>query len=262
MLQEGYMILKKKNSTNFEENLLFSGIVSHERIKPFKHSFKYNVTYFWFDINISEKYKLLKKNKLSLFSFFDKDHGPVKPKVECLYRYLTSKLDFKKNEIKTIKVLCLPRTIGYVFNPISVFLIYDYKNIPVRIVFEVSNTFGERHAYVCKVNTKGVYYLNKVLYVSPFFKTEGKYKIQFNIKKKIINLLIFYNVNNIRVFKASFIGNSKKMSEFNLLTLFFSNMFQNFKVTFGIYIQALKLWLKGAKYINKPNKPKNFITRI
>ena len=243
MLQKGYMILKKKNSTNFEENLLFSGIVSHERIKPFKHSFKYNVTYFWFDINISEKYKLLKKNKLSLFSFFDKDHGPVKPKVECLYRYLT-------------------RTIGYVFNPISVFLIYDYKNIPVRIVFEVSNTFGERHAYVCKVNTKGVYYLNKVLYVSPFFKTEGKYKIQFNIKKKVINLLIFYNVNNIRVFKASFIGNSKKMSEFNLLTLFFSNMFQNFKVTFGIYIQALKLWLKGAKYINKPNKPKNFITRI
>ena len=195
MLQEGYMILKKKNSTNFEENLLFSGIVSHERIKPFKHSFKYNVTYFWFDINISEKYKLLKKNKLSLFSFFDKDHGPVKPKIECLYRYLTSKLDFKKKEIKTIKVLCLPRTIGYVFNPISVFLIYDYKNIPVRIVFEVSNTFGERHAYVCKVNTKGVYYLNKVLYVSPFFKTEGKYKIQFNIKKKIINLLIFYNVN-------------------------------------------------------------------
>ena len=79
------MILKKKNSMNFEENLLFSGIVSHERIKPFKHSFKYNVTYFWFDINISEKYKLLKKNKLSLFSFFDKDHGPVKPKVECLY---------------------------------------------------------------------------------------------------------------------------------------------------------------------------------
>ena len=66
MLLKEYMILKKKNLFNFEENLLFSGIVSHERIKPFNHSFKYNLTYFWFDINLSDKYKLLKKNKLSL----------------------------------------------------------------------------------------------------------------------------------------------------------------------------------------------------
>ena len=61
MLQKKYMNLKKKNSTNFEENLLFSGIVSHQRIKPFKHSFKYDLTYFWFDINLADKYKLLKK---------------------------------------------------------------------------------------------------------------------------------------------------------------------------------------------------------
>ena len=156
----------------------------------------------------------------------------------------------------------MPRTVGYVFNPISVFLIYNHKQIPIKIIFEVSNTFGERHAYVCKVNPEGIYYLNKVLYVSPFFKTEGKYKIQFNIKKKMVNFLIFYEVNNIQVFKASFIGSSKKISELNLLKLFVGNMFQNIKVTFGIYNQALKLWLKGAKYINKPNKPKSFITRL
>jgi len=261
-LLKEYMILKKKNLLNFEENLLFSGIVSHERIKPFNHSFKYNLTYFWFDINLSDKYKLLKKNKLSLFSFFEKDHGPTEPKIESLNEYFKDKLALKKNDIKTIKVLCLPRTFGYVFNPISVFLIYNHKNIPIRIVFEVSNTFGERHAYVCKVNKKGIYYLNKILYVSPFFKTEGKYKIQFNIKKKFVNLLIFYEVNNVKVFKASFTGNAKKMSDINLLKLFVNNIFQNIKVTFGIYIQALKLWLKGAKYINKPNKPSNFITKF
>ena len=48
-------------------------------------------------------------------------------------QYLKTNLDLKKNEIKTIKVLCLPRTIGYVFNPISVFLIYDYKKVATRI---------------------------------------------------------------------------------------------------------------------------------
>ena len=253
--------MKKKNLLNFDENLLFSGIVNHERIKPFNHSFKYNLTYFWFDINLSEKYGLLKKNKLSLFSFYDTDHGPVKSKMKSLNQYFKKKLVLKKDDIKTIKVLCLPRTIGYVFNPISVFLIYNYKNIPIRIVFEVSNTFGERHAYACKVSTKGVYNLDKAFYVSPFFKTEGKYKIHFNMKKKIVNLLILYEVNNETVFRASFIGKSKKMSDYNLLKLFISNMFQNLKVTFGIYIQALKLWLKGARYISKPKKPKNFITK-
>ena len=70
--------------------------------------------------------------------------------MKSLNQYFKKKLVLKKDDIKTIKVLCLPRTIGYVFNPISVFLIYNYKNIPIRIVFEVSNTFGERHAYACK----------------------------------------------------------------------------------------------------------------
>ena len=74
------MNLKKKNLLNFDENLLFSGIVSHQRIKPFKHSFKYDLTYFWFDINLSDKYKLLKKTNYLFFHFYDKDHGPVKPK--------------------------------------------------------------------------------------------------------------------------------------------------------------------------------------
>ena len=246
---------------SFEENLLFSGIVSHERIKPFNHSFKYNLTYFWFDINLADKYGLLKKNKISLFSFYDKDHGPVKSNVECLYKYFKEKLNLKKDDIKTIKALCLPRTIGYVFNPISVFLIYNHKNIPIRIIFEVSNTFGERHAYVSKISVKGLYHLDKVLYVSPFFKKEGKYKIQFNIKKKIVNLFILYEVKNDTVFKASFIGKSKPISDPNLLRLFIRSIFQNLKVTFGIYIQALKLWIKGAKYIIKPKKPKNFITK-
>ena len=82
------------------------------------------------------------------------------------------------------------------------------------------------------------------------------------MKKKIVNLLILYEVNNEKVFRASFIGKSKKISDYNLLKLFISNMFQNLKVTFGIYIQALKLWLKGARYILKPKKPKNFITKL
>ena len=38
------------------------------------------------------------------------------------------------------------------------------------------------------------------------------------------------------------------------------NIFQNFKVTIAIHLEALKLFVKGATYIKKPKKPKNFFS--
>ena len=254
------MRLRRKISECFE-NKLFTGIVSHTRHKPFKHSFKYRLTYFWFDMNNSETSFLFKKNKFSIFSFYEKDHGPVKRINTNLSEYFNKKIGYSKEEFKKIQVFCLPRTFGYVFNPISVFLLYNNKNNPKKVIFEVSNTFGERHAYLCEFKHIGEYTLEKKLYVSPFFKTEGKYKICFKINKNFVNLTIFYEVKNTKVFEASFIGKSTDMSNLNLIKIFFKNTFQNFKVTVGIYIQALKLWFKGATYINKPKEPKDFITK-
>tara|TARA_B100001057_G_scaffold83594_1_gene79313 strand:- start:1257 stop:2021 length:765 start_codon:yes stop_codon:yes gene_type:complete len=243
------------------ENKVFTGIVSHTRHKPFKHTFKYKLTYFWFDINYSDSSFLFKKNKFSLFSFYEQDHGPVKKITKNLTEYFNKKVSLKKKKIKRIQAFCLPRMLGYVFNPISIFLLYNYRDIPEKIIFEVSNTFGERHAYLSEFKNIGEYTLKKKLYVSPFFKTEGKYKICFKINKNFVNLIIFYEINNKKVFEASFIGKSANMSNINLIKIFFKNIFQNPKVTLGIYIQALKLWFKGATYINKPKEPKDFITK-
>ena len=63
----------------------------------------------------------------------------------------------------------------------------------------------------------------------------------------MVNFMIFYEVNNIQVFKASFIGSSKKISELNLLKLFVGNMFQNIKVTFGILQSSLETLVKRCK---------------
>ena len=254
------MKLRKKISDHCEDKL-FTGIVSHSRHKPFKHSFKYKLTYFWFNINNSDKSFLFKKNRFSIFSFYDKDHGPVKTINTNLTEYFSKKISYPKKEFKKIQAFCLPRTLGYVFNPISIFLLYDNKNTPKKVIFEVSNTFGERHAYLSEFKKTGKYTLKKELYVSPFFKTEGKYKICFKINKNFVNLIIFYVVKNTKVFEASFTGKSKDMSNINLIKIFFKNTFQNLKVTSGIYIQALKLWFKGAKYITKPKEPNNFITK-
>ena len=246
----------------YQKDCLYQGIVTHSRFEPFRHSFKYKLTYFWFDIKNFKNFFLFKKNKFSLFSFFENDHGPKKSK-EYFDKILKNKLKEEINEsIDDIKGLCLPRILGYVFNPISIFVCYN-KRKPKVIIFEVSNTFNERHAYLCNVKRYNrEFSMKKSFYVSPFFNVEGKYKINFSIDRHFVNLFIVYELKKKKVFEASFKGKAMNFSEINLLRVFLLRLFQNLKVTFGIYFQALKLFLKGASYIPKPNKNRNFFTVI
>ena len=47
-----------------------------------------------------------------------------------------------------ILMLAMPRTLGYVFNPISIFWCYDAAGGRVAVLAEVHNTYGERHTYL------------------------------------------------------------------------------------------------------------------
>ena len=186
----------------FQKDCLFEGIVNHRRFDPLKHSFKYKVTYFWFDIENKKKLIFFKRNSLSLFSFFEKDHGP-KGEEKKLFGLISNQLNsISIKNIKYIKILCLPRILGYVFNPISTFVCYNSKKIPKAIIFEVSNTFNDRHAYVCPIKKKdNVFKMKKKLYVSPFFKVEGIYKINFSIDRQFVNLFIVYEIKKKKFLK-------------------------------------------------------------
>ena len=108
------------NKIFFVDNYLFDGIVTHKRLHPIIHSFKYYATYFWFDIKDFKESFLFKKNRFSFFSFYENDHG-TKQKKKCLYESILNNLKgFGNEEIEFIKILCLPRIIGYSFNPISI----------------------------------------------------------------------------------------------------------------------------------------------
>jgi DUF1365 family protein len=247
---------------SFQENTIFSGLVSHTRLVPFRHTFKYKVNYFWFSIDNFRKYKFFKKNKFSLFSFYDRDHGPIEKKID-LWEYFKNQVDTKASNIRYIKAFCLPRILGYNFNPISIFVCYNSKKKPNTIIFEVNNTFRERHLYACKVlREKKTFNLKKFFYVSPFFSVKGYYKVQFKVSNKKINLIIDYYLNKKKVFNASFNGIPRKMSNLSLIKIFLLSLTQNIKVTLSIYIQALKLFLKGARYIKRPKFSKTIFTNI
>ena len=248
---------------NFVNDSIYKGKVYHKRFFPFEHEFTYNLTYFWLDIKNIKNLFFFKHNKFSLFSFFDTDHGEVgRNKNKSLFDYIKDELKKKKlSDIEFIKVLCVPRILNYQFNPISVFVCFDSKQIPNAIMFEVSNTFNERHSYFSSLNS-GKFRSKKIFHVSPFFNLDGSYEIKFEISFNQIKLDILYKNKNKKLFYADFSGNSDTFNDYNLLKLFILKAFQNFKVTLGIHYEALKLWSKGAIYYNKPEKPKKFLTKL
>jgi DUF1365 family protein len=76
-----------------------------------------------------------------------------------------------------IRMLTQPRSLGYVFNPLTVFWCDHADGTPGPVVLEVHNTYGGRHAYVVQPDDRGRARVDKQLHVSPFHDTGGEYAV-------------------------------------------------------------------------------------
>ena len=249
-----------KNSTIYE------GKVIHRRFKPKEHFFKYNVFSLLIDIEeleiIRNTIKIFSYNKFNIISFFDKDHGP---------RDGTSIKDWIIKNLKNIgvnsdkiqiKLLCYPRIFGYVFNPLSIFFIYDQNSKLISIMYEVKNTFGEQHTYVFKTDDDKLISNNcvKKFHVSPFINMECYYYFRVLKPAEKISVIIDQKDKDGKLLYASQDGEAKELNEKNLLISFICHPLMTFKIIAAIHYEALKLWIKGIKIIRRKIKIKNNIS--
>ena len=246
-----------KNST------IYNGKVIHRRFKPKEHYFKYSVFSLLIDIDelkiIENKIKIFSYNKFNIISFFDKDHGPrdgtsVK---EWVIKNLRD-IGIENHKIQ-IKLLCYPRIFGYVFNPLSVFFIYDESSRLIAILYEVKNTFGEQHTYIFKTEDEKVIIndCSKKFHVSPFIEMECHYYFRVLKPSDKISVIIDQKDKDGKLLYASQDGKASELNEKNLLTSYISHPLMTFKIIAAIHYEALKLWLKGIKIIKRKLKIKN-----
>ena len=246
---------------------IYIGRVIHKRFKPKEHYFSYKVFSLLIDLSelhiLENDLKLFSYNKFNLLSFYDKDHGPRDG--TSLITWVKNNLN-KKNintdEIK-IKILCYPRILGYVFNPLSVFFIYDKNSNLISILYEVKNTFGEQHTYIFKIDDSNQlldHSCAKKFYVSPFIEMNCSY--HFKILKPESKLSVVINQNDIdgKILFASQDGLKKDLNNKNLMISYLSHPLMSFKIIGAIHFEALKLWLKGVRLVKKKIKIKNNIT--
>ena len=249
-----------------KNSLIYNGKVIHKRFKPKEHYFKYNVFSLLIDLDeldiIQNKIKIFSYNKFNIISFFDKDHGP---RDGTSIRQWISKnlkdLGIHDNKIK-IKLLCYPRIFGYVFNPLSVFFIYDKNLKLISIFYEVKNTFGEQHTYLFKASDDKTIKNNcsKKFHVSPFIEMECNYYFRVLKPSDKMSVIIDQSDNNGKLLYASQDGVAKELNQKNLIISYICHPLMTFKIIAAIHFEAFKLWLKGIKFVKKKFKISNNIS--
>ncbi len=246
---------------------IYNGKVIHKRFKPKKHYFKYKVFSLLLDLSelkkIEKEIKFFSYNSFNLISFYDLDHGPRDGSslIDWVKKNLQS-IGITSEEIK-IKLLCYPRIFGYVFNPLSVFFVYNNSNNLISILYEVKNTFGEQHTYIFKIKkNKNLIenFCNKKFHVSPFIEMECKYYFKILEPKDKLSIVINQSDKDGKLLYASQDGFKKLLSNKNLLFSYIFHPLMTFKIIGAIHFEALKLWLKGVKFVRKKIKIKNNIT--
>ena len=245
---------------------IYNGTVIHKRFKPKLHFFKYKVFSLLIDLselNILDKnVSFFSYNKFNLISFFDKDHGDRDG--TSLIEWVKKNLKINKIEYENIKIklLCYPRILGYVFNPLSVFFIYNNKDELISILYEVKNTFGEQHTYIFRVENDNLLQHNceKKFHVSPFIEMNCNYFFRILKPAQKISVIIDQYQLNEKILYASQDGTRADFTSSELIKSYLKHPLMTFKIISAIHFEAFKLWTKGIKFIKKKLKIKNNIT--
>ena len=150
---------------------------------------------------------------------------------------------------------------GYVFNPITVWSIYDKEELKI-LIYEVRNTFGEDHSYVFMLDNeeqKLNHSRKKLFHVSPFINLNAEYNFSTEINEDFASIIIKESTDKKPLLLASFNGKSVELNDLNLMKVFFKYPLMTLKVIFGIHFHALFLYLKKVKF--EPH-PKNKVDDI
>jgi DUF1365 family protein len=234
----------------------------HRRLRPRAHQLNYRV--FWLLLDLAEidgldqRLRLFSRNRFNLLSFFDRDHGDgsgaaLRPQIEAFLR--RAGIDIGDGPIR---LLTMPRVLGYVFNPISLDYCHDADGRLAAMVYEVTSTFGVRHAYVIPVpeadQESGLIRQGaaKALYVSPFMGMEMDYAFRGHTPAGRLDLAIDGRDAEGLLITAVMSGERRPLQDQELRTAALAFPLMTLKVMAAIHWEALKLWLKGVRPTRQP----------
>jgi DUF1365 family protein len=248
---------------------IYSGRIRHHRASGPSHSFGYRVWYALIDLDTIPKLTagvpFLSHNSFNLLSFDDRDHMGFhrRPVKEKLAEWFHEQRD--PTSLGRVLLLTQLRVLGHVFNPVSFYFCHDRAGDLQRVVAEVNNTFGESYCYSLEAEPgRGVVDAekDKVFHVSPFQTNDGRYRFRVGRPEKHLTIRIDTTRHNRRAFSAELEIHRRPFTARSLAATLARHPHTGLMTLAYIHTQALRLWLKGAPFIPKPEPPaKSWRTR-
>jgi len=248
----------------------YTGAVVHVRHRPAAHRLRYRVFYLLLDLDelsaLDRRLRLFAHNRRGLFSFRDRDHGPrdgtrVRDWVEAQLRDAGLSTDGGR-----VSILCMPRILGYAFNPLSVYFCHDKTGALIAVLYEVSNTFGESHTYLVPVGPGAPDVLqhafDKNFYVSPFIPMDCRYDISLQPPGRHTSIAIREADPDGPLLAATFHGTLEQLNDRFLAATLIRYPLLTLKVVVGIHWNAVRLWLKGVPVFRHPPEPTSRVTVV
>ncbi|MFK7836121.1 MAG: DUF1365 domain-containing protein [Sulfitobacter sp.] len=244
-----------------------AGETFHGRKGAVDNAFRYSIDYVICDAEATGRTpRIFGRNKAALTSLQDMDHGGA-PKAGTGAKWVRKVLAAHDiSGVETIEILAQPRVLGHVFNPVSFWLCRDEKGTLITVIAEVTNTYGDRHCYLCHhpdlrpILPTDHMSATKIFHVSPFQPIEGSYTFRFDITDARVGVWIDYTAGNGGLI-ATLTGKRQPLTNTSILRAMWRRPFGARRVLALIHWQALKLWWKGALFRNRPEPPTEEVTR-
>jgi len=248
---------------------LYVGSVVHRRLQPRMHRFRYRAFWLLLDLDeldeLSSRLRWFSHNHSNVFSLYDADHGDgteTSLRLQVERQLSDAGVDLAGGHIR---LLCMPRTLGYCFNPISIFFCYRADGALAALVYQVHNTFGERHSYVIRIEDRNAALhqrCQKHFYVSPFLDMDMRYDFRIIGPDERIAVGISASSSAKPVLNAVLTGRRRELTDRHLMFAFLKIPAITIKVITAIHWEALRLWAKGIRLHRRPSPPAPAVTIV
>ncbi|MBW6506320.1 MAG: DUF1365 domain-containing protein [Rhodobacteraceae bacterium] len=235
-----------------------AAVTTHARAGSIANAFRYSVDYVLIDTESRVGPALFSRNRANLAAVHDRDHGGTRGAGQGV-AWARGVLAARGQPDARILLLTQPRMAGFRFNPVSFWLAFRGDAL-VAVIAEVNNTFGDRHSYFCArpgfapITAGDEITAEKLLHVSPFQDVAGGYRFRFAIDAGHVSIRIAHESRGEGVV-ATLTGRRRPLTSRAILGAALRRPFGPGRTVALIYWQALKLWLKGARYRRRPTPP-------
>lgn len=249
---------------------LYEGQVVHQRLAPKRHRLRYALFQILVDLDhlpqIDRRLRLFSHNRLNVFSFFDRDHGdgrlgPLRGYVDEVLG--TANIDLGGGPIR---LLCMPRMFGHVFNPISIYWCHHADGRLRAMLYEVNSTFGQRHSYLLPIDphthdTIVRQSCDKALHVSPFMPMDMAYDFVIAPLGETVSTSVNGRMRDGGpMITANFSGARHDLTDGRLLRDLVAYPLMTVKVVLAIHWEAVKLIAKGLRLQPAPPHPERSVS--